>query len=65
MLFETENSTVYGILPSNMREKLSKAFDMRYWWIKDRIKQNMFDLIQEEGKLNVADYFTKHHPIWH
>ena len=36
--FETYNSTAYGILTSNMCAKLSKAFDMRYWWIKDRIK---------------------------
>ena len=48
-----------------MRAKLSKAFDMRYWWIKDRIKQKMFNLIWAAGKQNAADYFTKHHPPWH
>ena len=36
--FETDNSTAHDILTSNMRAKLSKTFDMRYWWIKDRIK---------------------------
>ena len=48
-----------------MRQKLSKAFDMPYWWMKDRIKQNMFDLIWAPGKFNLADYFTKHHLPWH
>ena len=63
--FETDNSTAHSILTSNMWSKLSKAFNMRYWWIKDRIKQNTFDLIWAAGKQNAADYFTKHHPPWH
>ena len=63
--FETENRTTHGILTSSMRTKLLKSFDMRYWWIKDRIQQNMFDLILASGKKNVADYFTKHHPPWY
>ena len=63
--FETYNSTAHGILTFNMRSKISKAFDMRYWWIKDRIKQNTFDLIWAAGKQNADDYFTKHHPQWH
>jgi len=30
------------------RQKLSKAFDMRYYWIKDRIKQNNLNLIGDQ-----------------
>ena len=63
--FDTNNSTSHGILTSNMRSKLSKAFDMWYWWIKDIIKQNTFDLIWASGKQNAAGYFTKHPPPWH
>jgi len=63
--FETDNSTAQGILTSKMRQKLSKSFDMRYWWMKDRIDQGQFNLIWAPGKLNLADYFTKHHPPWH
>jgi len=61
----TDNSTAAGILKSEMRQKLSKAFDMRFYWVKDRIKQKQFDLIWRKGVLNMADYFTKHHPPWH
>eukprot|EP00957_Ditylum_brightwellii_P061797 4689571-Ditylum_brightwellii.AAC.1 len=43
-LVSTDNSTVLGILTSPMRQTLSKAFDMRYYWVKDRIKQGQFDL---------------------
>jgi hypothetical protein len=63
--FETDNSTAEGILNSKMRQKLSKSFDMRYWWMKDRIAQGQFNLMWAPGKFNLADYFTKHHPPWH
>ena len=63
--FKTDNSTAHGILTSNMRQKLSKAFDMKFYWMKDRISQKQFDLIWAKGILNKADYFTKHHPPWH
>ena len=63
--FDTDNNTAQGILNSKMRQKLSKAFDMRYWWMKDRISQGQFNLKWAPGKLNLADYFTKHHPPWH
>jgi hypothetical protein len=43
--FETDNKTAQGILNSKMRQKLSKSFDMRYWWMKDRINQGQFNLI--------------------
>jgi hypothetical protein len=63
--FDTDNNTAQGILNSKMRQKLSKSFDMRYWWMKDRINQGQFDLKWAPGKRNLADYFTKHHPPWH
>jgi hypothetical protein len=63
--FETDNNTAQGILNSKMRRKLSKSFDMRYWWMKDRINQGQFNLKWAPGKFNLADYFTKHHPPWH
>jgi hypothetical protein len=36
---KTNNSTAIGILRAQVRMKRSKAFDMRYHWIKDRIAQ--------------------------
>ena len=38
---------------------------MRYWWIRDRIKQLQFKLVWEPGKEYRADYFTKHFPPKH
>jgi hypothetical protein len=45
--------------------KRSKAFDMRYYWLKDRIEKKQFNLYWAPGKLNSADYFTKHYPPSH
>jgi hypothetical protein len=58
----TDNSTSHGILKNLIKPKKSKTWDMRYHWIEDRIKQGQIDLIWKAGKLNWADYFTKHFP---
>ena len=62
---ETDNSTANDILTAQVRMKRSKAFDMRYHWIKDRIEQKQFSLYWAKGILNRADYFTKHFPPAH
>jgi hypothetical protein len=63
--FDTDNNSAKGILNEKMRQKLSKSFDLRYWWMKDCIHQGQFDLNWSPGKFDLADYFTKHHPPWH
>jgi hypothetical protein len=62
---ETDNSTAHDILKAQVRMKRSKAFDMRYHWLKDRIEQRQFNLYWAPGKTNKADYFSKHHPPTH
>ena len=60
-----DSSTATGILTSTLRQKLSKAFDMRFYWVRDRILQKQFQLLWRKGSTNMADYFTKHHPPWY
>ena len=38
---------------------------MRFFWVRDRVKQNHFKIQWERGKVNRADYFTKHHSAAH
>ena len=45
-----------------MRTKLSKAYNMRYHCIKDRILKKQFQLRWDKGSNNLADCFTKNHP---
>ena len=38
---------------------------MRYHWIQDQIELGNFTVIWEAGKFNLADFFTKAHPVSH
>jgi hypothetical protein len=38
---------------------------MRFYWIRDRVRQGQFHIYWKRGILNRADYFTKHHPASH
>jgi hypothetical protein len=61
----TENSTATGIANDTVKQKLSKAIDMRFYWIRDRVRKNQFQVRWVKGELNRADYYTKYHPPSH
>jgi hypothetical protein len=61
----TDNSTATGIAHDTVKQRRSKAIDMRFYWTRDRVRQGQFHVIWQKGKLNKADYFTKHHPASH
>ena len=44
---------------ANINAKRSKAMDMRFFWIVDRIRQGQFKTLHLAGILNLADFFTK------
>ena len=48
-----------------MKQKRSKAIDMRYHWIRDQVKQDKLCVTWQKGTTNLADYFTKAHPVWY
>lgn len=35
---------------------------MRFYWVRDRVRQNQFIIYWGPGEHNRADYFTKHYP---
>jgi len=57
----TNNNTAEGILTGTIKQKRSKAIDMRFYWLIDRVTQKQFAVQWEPGKNNLADYPTKHH----
>jgi hypothetical protein len=61
----TDNSTASGIANDTVKQKRSKAIDMRFYWIRDRVRQGQFVIYWKKGSLNRADYFTKHHATTH
>jgi hypothetical protein len=62
---KTDNSTANGIINNTMKQKRSKAIDMRFYWLRDRAQQGQFYVFWDAGKNNLADYYTKHHPPQH
>jgi hypothetical protein len=61
----TDNSTVLGIVNETIKQKRSKAMDMRYHWLTDRVCQKQFDVYWRPGRENLGDYHTKHHSAQH
>ena len=62
---ETDNTTAAAIVNETCKQIRSKAIDMRFYWVRDRIKQVHFIVYWAPGATNKADYFTKHHPPAH
>ena len=62
---KTDNTTALSFIHKNIRQKQSKAWDMRYFWLRDKDSQKMFCYYWKPGAENDADYFTKHHSAKH
>ena len=62
---QTDNSTAVGLANGTIRQRKSKAMDMRFYWVQDRVKQGQFLVYWNKGSTNRGDYFTKHHPTSH
>lgn len=60
-----DNTTAGAIANATAKIRRSKAIAMRYHWIQDRVQQGHFVLRWAPGKLNLADFATKAHPIHH
>ena len=62
---QTDNSTAFGIVHQIVKQVRSKAMDMRFYWVRDRVKQGQFHVYWAPGSGNLADYFTKKHSPTH
>ena len=60
-----DNSCAVGIANKSFTQKRSKTIDMRYHWIQDQILLGNLTVTWEAGKDNLADFFTKAHPVSH
>jgi hypothetical protein len=62
---ETDNTTATGYINGTTKQKCTKSMDMRFYWIKDRVKQGQFNVYWGPGYQNLADYFIKHYSPAH
>jgi hypothetical protein len=62
---DTDNTTATGYINVTIKQKRTKAMDMRFYWIKDRVKEGQFNVYWGPSYQNLADCFTKHHSPAH
>jgi hypothetical protein len=62
---KTDNTTAAGLANDTVKQKRSKAIDMRFYWIRDRVQQGQYHVYWRKAEINRADYFTKHHSTKH
>ena len=49
------NTNTNSIVNGTAKQKISRSIDKRFYWVKDRIRQNHFHIFWEEGKKNLAN----------
>ena len=57
---QTDNACANGIANDTVKQKRSRAMDMRFYWVRDRVRQGHFYIFWAPGDINLADYYTKH-----
>ena len=51
----TDNSTACGIANDTIKQRRSKAIDMRYYWVRDRVAQKHFTVTWAPAAFNLAE----------
>ena len=62
---QVDNTTAAAFANKTLKQKRSKAIDMRFYWLQDRCLQGQFHIFGSPGAVNLGDYHTKHHPPSH
>ena len=62
---QVDNSTAVGIANQSIKQKITKAMDIRFYWAINIIKQGQFRVYWQPGSTNLAAYPLKHHSTEH
>jgi hypothetical protein len=57
-----DNTVAVGLAADTINAKRSKSMDVRFFWLRDRIKKGQFRVQHLAGKFNISDFFTKSLP---
>ena len=57
---QVDNKCAEGIANDTMKQKHTNAMDMRFYWIKDRVRLLQFLIYWRKGLDNLGYYVTKH-----
>jgi hypothetical protein len=58
-----DNKCAVGLANDTLKVKRGKSIDMRFHWIRDRVRQGQFSVVWAPGEENLADFFTKALPV--
>jgi hypothetical protein len=61
-VIKVDNSVASGIANKTIKQRKSKAIDIKYHWIRDQVSLGRLKIVWEKGILNLADYLTKAFP---
>ena len=64
-LIQVDNSTSDGFANNTIKQKLLKAIDMHFYWIRAHTSQGQFLIYWHPGITNLGDCQTKHHSPSH
>ncbi len=56
-----DNATAVGIVNNTIKRQRSQSMEMRFFWIGDKIAQQMYDIKWHPEQENLANYQSKHH----
>ena len=61
----SNNSTAVDIANYVIKQRLSKAMGVRFYWCQDQVLQKHFCVYWNSVKVNISDYYSKHHSEKH
>ena len=59
----SDNRCAIGLATDTVKQRRSKSVDMRYHWLRDRVRQGHFRVLWLSGKNILADFLTKALPV--
>ena len=62
---QTDYAMAESVTNRKVQPKQTKAMDMRFHWLQDQECQRQLRIQWRPGKLNYADYWTKHYSAAH
>ena len=57
-----DNTVAEGLANNTVNAKRSKSMDVRFFWLRDRVKHGEFTIQHLKGRWNISDFFTKSLP---
>ena len=58
-----DNTVAVGLANDTLKIGRTKSIDLRFHWLRDRIRQEQFTITWVKSEENIADFFTKALPV--